>query len=271
MTLRFIDAPTDYVVLCRGLIGTLTILIVMAVRRRKPNRNAIRANLKYLIISGICLGANWVFLFAAYKATTVALASLLNYMAPMIVILISPFLFKTKMTKKLALCAASAFIGIVLVSGALESKNGDFNTKGVLLGVGSALAFVGITVFNKFLRDIDPLDKTVTQLLISVLVVFPYVKLTDPGFHIWNSDLRSILLTIMLGVLQTGVAYIMYFGGMGVLPVPTFSILGYLEPAESVLLSALVLHEPLSVAGVIGTILIIGAAVVNELPAKSEQ
>lgn len=263
--MRFINAPTEYVVLWRGIIGSLTILPVMLIRREPPDMNAIRKNLKTLICSGFCLGFNWVFLFAAYKQTTVAIASLLNYMAPMTVIVLSPVLFKTKLTVKTKICAASAFLGIILVSGVLEANNGNFNPLGIFLGVMSAVGFVGITICNRSLKDIRPLDKTIAQLFFSILIVFPYVKIVDPDVHLWNLDTRSILLIIMLGVFQTGIAYILYFGGLGVLPVQTFSLLSYLEPVESVLLSALVLHEPISPLGILGTIMIIGAAAYNEV------
>jgi drug/metabolite transporter (DMT)-like permease len=68
----------------------------------------------------------------------------------------------------------------------------------------------------------------------------------------------------MLGVLHTGVAYCLYFSGMGSLPVQTVAILGYLEPVVSVLCSAFFLREAMGVSGWIGAVLIIGAAVVSE-------
>ena len=69
----------------------------------------------------------------------------------------------------------------------------------------------------------------------------------------------------MLGLLQTGFAYCLYFRGMAALPVQTVAILGYLEPVVSVLCSAIFLHEPLSLLGWLGAVLILAAAAVSEL------
>ena len=74
----------------------------------------------------------------------------------------------------------------------------------------------------------------------------------------------------MLGVLHTGVAYCLYFSGMAYLPVQTVAVLGYLEPVVSVLTSALLLAEPLSFTGWIGSALVIVSAALSELPEKKE-
>ena len=116
MLLRQIQAPSELVVLCRGVIGTITILTILTCKGRKLNWKAIRENGKMLVISGICLGLNWVLLFAAYRVTTVAIASLCNYMAPIIVVLLAPMFFGDKLTGKKLLCVAAAFCGIVLAA-----------------------------------------------------------------------------------------------------------------------------------------------------------
>lgn len=76
----------------------------------------------------------------------------------------------------------------------------------------------------------------------------------------------SLILFGTIGLLQTGLAYVFYFGPMSVLPVRTVAILGYIEPVVSVLCSAFVLREPLSISGWLGAVLIIGAAIVSERP-----
>lgn len=268
--LHYIHLPSEIVVLCRGGIGTITILAVFSIQGRKIDFQAVKNNLWMLCLSGASLGLNWVFLFAAYRSTTVAVASLCNYMAPIIVIAISPFVFKEKLTFKKVCCISAAFLGIVLVSGVLEGGSGDFHVKGVLLGFAAALFFVAIILCNKHLHKIDPLEKTVVQLGVSALVALPYVIYTQHGESL-TVDVLSCLLLLVLGILHTGIAYIMYFGAMGKIPVQSVAILGYLEPVVAVLTSALILREELTVMGVIGAALILGAAVYSELSQNSEQ
>ena len=135
---------------------------------------------------------------------------------------------------------------------------------GAVLGLLAALCFAALVICNKKLRDISGFDRAVVQLAVSALTILPYLLLHNRGSSL-RPDLPSLLLTLMLGVVHTGLAYVLYFSAMGALPVQTVAILGYLEPVVSVLCSALFLRESMSAAGWAGAILIIGAAVASEL------
>ena len=260
--LRHVSFPTELVAMCRGILGTAFILAFMALRHRKVDREAIRKNLLWLVLSGICLGLNWIFLFAAYVKTTVAVASLCNYMAPLLVIIAAPMVLHEKLNIKKLPCVAAAFIGIVLVSGVIGGETG--NTAGVAYGLAAAVAFVCIVLCNRKLKDISAMERSIVQLSVSAVTILPY--------FIWNNrdsdiavDTGSVLIVLMLGILHTGVAYCLYFSGLGTLPVQTIAILGYLEPVVSVFCSALILREYMSVWGWLGAGMIIVSAVVSEL------
>lgn len=260
--LRHVSFPTELVAMCRGILGTAFILAFMALRHRKVDREAIRKNLLWLVLSGICLGLNWIFLFAAYVKTTVAVASLCNYMAPLLVIIAAPMVLHEKLNIKKLPCVAVAFIGIVLVSGVIGGGKGD--PKGVAYGLAAAVAFMCIVLSNRKLKDISAMERSIVQLSVSAVTILPY--------FIWNNrdsvitvDTGSVLIVLMLGILHTGVAYCLYFSGLGTLPVQTIAILGYLEPVVSVFCSALILREYMSVWGWLGAGLIIVSAVVSEL------
>lgn len=247
--------------MCRGLIGSLFIFVYMKTTHKEINKEAIKRNRKWLILGGICLGLNWVFLFAAYVNTTVAIASLFNYMAPVIVILIAPFVLHEKLDKRKLSCVILAFIGIVLVSGFWEESIG--NVSGIIMGLLGALCFVGVIICNRKLKGIAPLDKSLIQLAISIAVISPYVLIKNTGKPL-NIDLSSILIILLIGVINTGLAYIFYFNGMSILPIQEVAIFGYLEPVVSVLCSVFLLHESMSVFGWVGAILIIVAAIISE-------
>ena len=261
MFLRFVDLPSEAVALYRGVIGAAFILLYRLARRRRPDWNAIRGNLVWLLVSGVALGFNWIFLFAAYVNTTVAIASLCNYMAPILVIMLTPLVLKEKLDLRTIPCIIAAFAGIVLVSGVLEG--GIVGPAGVAFGLAGACCFAGIVFCNRKLRDISSYDRALVQLAVSAATVLPYVLVRNGGLPLPN--LRSGLLVLMLGVLQTGVAYCLYFSGMGSLPVQSVAILGNIEPVVSVLCSVIFLREPLSWYGWIGAVLIIAAAATSEL------
>jgi len=263
MLLRYISLPSEAVALCRGAVGTVTILLVMLCRGQKINWGAVRARLPLLLLSGAFLGLNWMFLFAAYQATTVAVASLCNYMAPIILIVISPFVFQERLTRRKLCCVLAALAGILLVSGVFEN-GGGVNPRGVGLGLAGALCFAAVVLCNKKLPGIDPLEKTAVQLAVSAAVLLPYVLFRSHG-GMPGLDARSVVLLLVLGVVHTGFAYILYFGSMAKIPVQSVAILGYLKPVVAVLTSALVLREPITAMGAAGAVLILGAAVCSEI------
>ena len=266
---RGMDLPSSVIALGRGLIGTLFLLLSALLRGKALDTAAIRRKLPWLILSGGLIGFNWILLFESYRYTTVATATLCYYMAPVIVILASPWLLKERLTLRRGLCAAAAVLGMVLVSGVLtESRGGDL--RGVLFGLGAAALYASVVLVNQRLRDMDALEKTVVQLGAAALILLPYVLATeDLSALTWNA--LSLLLLLILGVVHTGWAYSLYFGSMGALPAQTVALCSYLDPVTAVLLSALVLREPLGLPGAVGAALVLGAALVSELPERKRQ
>ena len=264
--LHFISYSSEFVVLCRGAIGTLFILFVLLTKDKKIDFNSIRNNLKYLMISGFALGFNWVFLFAGYRHG-IAITSLCNYLAPLVVVLICAVVYKEKINRKQLGCIVIAFIGMLLLTGIFESDStGDIRC--VIYGLLAALGFVVLVLYNRKLKDIKDLEKTLMQLFFSVLIVFPYVLFND-GFP-KQFDKLSTVLVLILGILHTGVAYICYFGSINVLDAQTIAVLGYLEPALNFFIGAFILKENISIFGVIGAILILLASIGNEVFADKE-
>ncbi len=262
MFLRYVNGPSELVAMCRGIIGAAFIFLYQQLRGQRPDRNAIRQALPILILSGISLGLNWIFLFAAYIRTTVAVASLCNYLAPAIVILIAPAVLRERLDLRKIPFVLLALVGIVLVSGVLE--NGEADIAGVLLGLAAAVFFVLVVICNRKLRAVPALDRSMIQLAISAVTILPYLLLHNRS-SLPVPDLRSWGIILMLGVLHTGLAYCFYFSGMGSLPVQSVAILGYLEPVVSVLCSVLFLRESLSLPGWLGAALVLASAAVSEL------
>ena len=259
---RYAGQPSALVALARSSIGTLFLLLLLAVKRQKIDFAAIRRNWRPLLIAGVLLGLNWVTLFEAYRYTTVAVATLCTYLNPIIIV------FGAAVLMHELLCIAVALIGMVFVSGVADSGLPDAGeAKGILLGLLTAVLYGCIVLSNKQLRDISAYDRTLVQLFITTLVLIPYCILHGDfvGLQITGGQLALLLI---LGVVHTGFAYSLYFGSMAYLPAQTLAILSYLDPVTAVLLSALVLHEPLSGFEILGAVCILGAAVVSELPGR---
>ena len=262
--LHFTTYSSEFVVLCRGLLGSLFIVLVLLVRRQKIDFEAIRKNLKLLVISGFALGFNWVFLFAGYRYG-IAISSLCNYMAPIAVVVLSAVLYKEKIYPLQVFFIVMAFAGMLLLTGIFEQKV-KVDMHCVVYGLLAAAGFVILVLCNRKLERIDPLEKTLVQLFSSALIVFPYV-LFNHGFPD-HFDFLSTVIVLVLGFLHTGVAYICYFSSINVLPPQSIALLGYLEPVLNFLIGVFVFHEAMGLSSIIGAILIVAASLGNEIAAR---
>ena len=264
--LHFISYSSEFVVLCRGLLGSLFIAGALFLRKEKIDLSAIRRNLPLLALSGIALGLNWVFLFAGYRYG-IAISSLCNYMAPIIVVVIASLIYKEHINIRQIFCIVLAFLGMTFLIGLFEG-NIRTDIHCIVYGSLAAVGFVILVLCNRKLKEIEALEKTLIQLLFSALTVLPYV-IFNSGFPKEN-DMLSTVLVLILGFLHTGVAYICYFSSIDVLPAQSIAVLGYLEPVLNLLFGALILHEKIGITGLIGAILILLASIGNELFADKE-
>ena len=266
---RYIPLPSSIIALVRGVLATFFLLAVMAAGKRRPDRTAIRRNLALLLISGALIGFNWILLFEAYNYTSVAVATLCYYLAPVFVIIASPFILGEKLTTRKTLCVIAALGGMVLVSGVIQNyvsggNTEDLNLTGVLLGIGAGALYATIILMNKKLKDISSYDTTVMQLAAASIVLVPYCLLTvDVGAL--EVTPGSAVLLVVVGIVHTGIAYVLYFGSIKELPAQTVAIFSYIDPILAVLLSALLLKESMDMLSILGAILILGATFVSEM------
>lgn len=262
---RYIPLPSGLIACARGLIGMLFLLLYTRAKGIRMDGETLRRNGWKLFISGLFLGFNWILLFEAYRYTTVAVATLCYYMAPILIILVSPLLFREKLTLWKLLCVAAALAGMVLVSGITQpGGQGSNQGLGIALGLGAAVLYASVVLINKKIEGVAPYDKTIVQLGTAAVTILPYTLLTeraDPGAFSW----LSIGCLLLVGVVHTGVAYALYFGAVTEVKAQTAALLSYLDPVVAILLSALLLGETLTLHGLIGAVLVLGAAFLSEM------
>jgi RarD protein len=266
---KYIPLPSAAIAFARGILGVIFLLLAMLFTRQKPAWAAIRKNLLLLVLSGAAIGINWVLLFESYRYTSVAVATICYYLAPLFLILMSPLLGE-RLTGKKFLCIASAFGGMVLLSGVTEGAAITLDQmQGILLATGAAVFYATVMLLNKKLSPISAYDKTIIQLAAASLVILPYLLITG-GFDFTELPPLGWVLLAVVGIVHTGFAYALYFGSMKSLPAHTIAIFSYLDPVLAVILSALVLQESLRVTGIIGAVLILGSAMYSELPERKK-
>lgn len=262
---RSIPLSSPLLSMLRGVIGTLFLLALVRIKKEPLDRAAIRKNLPILCISGACIGLNWILLFESFRYTALATATLCYYMAPILVILASPIVFKEWLTPKKCLCAAVAFCGMILVSGVLDANfTGLAELKGVFLALGAAVIYATVMMLNKHLQGIGPYDRTILQLASAAAVIFPYVLLTEDWAAVTLTP-TVVVLVLILGMVHTGWTYALYFGTISRLPAQTVALFSYIDPIVAIFLSAVLLREGLTLTSAIGAVLVLGSTLVSEL------
>ena len=259
---RYIPLPSAFLAFSRGMIGGLMILCFMLATKRGGKTGLTTRQMALLACAGAAIGVNWILLFEAYNHTTVAVATLCYYMQPTIVTLLSPLVLHERLTAKKAACAAVAVIGMALVSGVLGGVQSG-GAKGVLLGLGAAAFYSAVVILNKKIGGVNAYRKTAVEMLSAGLVMLPYLLLTG-GFGLGPVSAGALIMLLVVGVVHTGLAYLLYFGSMDGLRVQSIAILSYADPVSALLFSALFLREPLSAPGLLGAALIIGSAMYSE-------
>jgi len=268
---KFIPLPSDIIAMSRGLIGSLFLVGLLLIRRKGIDFSALKKGGLLVLLSGAFLGFNWIFLFEAYKYTSIATATLAYYMAPVFVILLSPIFLKEALTQKKLVCVLLAVLGMVFVSGVLSGGLPDkTQIAGILLGLAAAAFYSALIIANKKITHIPANTRTILQLFSSAIVLIPY-SLAVGSFSSVSFSGKSILLLMAVGILHTGIAYALYFGCMGNLKGSTVAIFSYIDPVAAIILSAIIFtDEPLTLYGFIGAILILGAAFISEFDFKAK-
>lgn len=261
---RGIPCSSGFLALTRAVIGAVFLLTLVLLKKQKPDFTAIRKNGLLLALSGAALGFNWIFLFESYNHTSVATATVCYYLAPVLVILLSPILFKEKLSRHQRISASAAMMGLIAVSGLPDTGlPGWGEWKGICFGLAAAVLYACVMILNKKLRSIGPYDKTISQLFLAAAVMLPYMLLTEnPG----QTDLsaQTLLLLLVAGIVHTGIAYWLYFGSMGALKAQTVALYSYLDPILAIFLSMVILKEPMTPMAAIGSVLVLGSAFLSE-------
>ena len=251
------------IVLLRTLIGSLFLIAIYFITGCKLSFYKNKKQSAFLAVSGIAMGASWMFLYEAYAQIGVSISSLLYYCGPVIVMALSPLLFNEKLTLLKIAGFIAVLMGVFLINGNVSVQ---LNKLGILCSLMSAVMYAFMVICNKKAKDITGLENSMLQLLVSFLTSAVFVGIKQ-GYAM-DIQAESVLPIVILGLVNTGVGCYFYFSSIDRLPVQTVAVCGYLEPLSAVMFSSLLLNEQLTTLQIIGAILIIGGAICGELRTK---
>lgn len=267
---RYIPLSSSMLAFARGILGGLVLLFFVKLKGASIRHSIGVKKFFLLALSGALMGVNWILLFEAYNNTTVATATLCYYMEPTIVILLAPFIFKEKLTPKKLVCALVSIAGMCLVSGIFEAGGVHASDlKGVFFGLGAAVLYSSVVIMNKLMQIDDAYEKTIIQLFSAAVVLIPYLIFTE-DFSSFDLKPFAIAMILVVGIVHTGIAYALYFGSIRGLKAQSIAVLSYIDPVSALILSSLILGERMTVQGIVGAVLIIGAAFICEFNFKQK-
>lgn len=261
---RNISVSSGELALYRAVLAALVIGAFLLVTRQKIHLKAIGQELPLLLLSGMAMGINWILLFEAYKFTTVAISTLSYYFAPVIVTVVSPFLFREKLTKKQIFCFLMSTAGLALVIGITNLGSGGNDLLGIAFGLGAACFYAMVILLNKFIKGVAGIHRTFLQFLAAIAILLPYVLLNG-GMNLGSLDGLGWGCLLVVGLIHTGITYCLYFSSLKELPGQEAAILSYIDPLVAIAVGVLVLGEPLSWQQLIGGGMILMFTLWNEL------
>lgn len=269
IVVAYIPLPSVMIVGFRSLLGALIVGLMLIFRRSAINKASVKKNFIWLLLSGVALAANWILLFESYDHTgSIAISTLCYYMAPVFVTILSPIFLKERLSAMRVVCTAVAVVGAALISGA--STEEPLVLTGILMALGAALLYALIVIFNKKMTRMPTQETTFFQLIIATVVALPYALMMHGGSITFSKN--WVIPMLILGVVHTGVAYLLFFGAANKLPAQSTAVLSYIDPVTAVLLSTLLPQsllgtpqQQLDTYEIVGCVMILCAAFFGEV------
>ena len=259
-----ISLPPGEIALFRALIASAIIILYKLLTAEKLSLSRIKKELPILFLSGSAMAFNWIFLFKAYHYTSVSIATLSYYFAPVIVMIASPILFKEKLSRKQIICFIMATIGLVMIIGVSGANQSHGNFIGIAFGLAAAALYATVILLNKHIKSITGIDRTLIQFFAAIIIILPYIYLTS-GIHITSLDQWGLINLLILGTIHTGIIYCLYFSSLKDLKGQEAAIFSYIDPLVAIIISVMILHESMSLVQILGGLMILGFTLFNEL------
>lgn len=249
----------------RSWVSALVMFVWLALR--DPGALSIRPRDWWMfagtgIISFVLFGLCY---FRALQLTTLSTAAVLLYTAPIFVALLSAWLFHERFAARTGFALAMAFGGCVLVSG----PAGGSSWLGIVLGLLSGFFYSLYSIFGKYaLKRYSSATVTLYTFIFASLGITPFANLPALAGIAWTPSLMVVLLAF--AGLSGAAAYLLYTKGLSGLPATDAAIAAIMEPVVASLAGLIAFGETLSLPGLAGVALVLGAILVLNLPSHRQ-
>jgi len=256
----YLNLPSYGIVFYRTVLAASALIVsYLLIARKRFTFLQHKKDALFIVISGIFQATEWLLMYESFKHIDVGIATLLTYLGPVIVIALSPVVFKERLSVRKLIAIAIVLIGVVCLN---RGVGGSGNIKFGLLCAGlSAFCYAGMVICNKKSQQIVGAENVILQLSCCCLTAVAFTFITTQGhIPVPQPKFSQWLLVIMLGITNTAFPCFLYFSTLAKLPAQVIAVSGYLEPLFAIIIGAVVLGQTLSLLQILGCLMIISGA-----------
>lgn len=225
-----------------------TLLIIPLAIYIARSVTSFKAMFKLFILGVFLIPILYLTYFYAVEIIEASTASLLLYIAPVLVNIISRIVFNEKLTTSKISAVVLALIGVAV----LNYGDINFNPVGLTLGLTSAFGYAALIIVSKYLLSsgVTPEQIAIIPSAYASITIFTVSVVNGVDFiHI---PIGVLMVSVYLSYVATGFAYYMFNKGLKRVEASRASIGVLVEPVSAVLLASLILYEPLTIQKILG-------------------
>jgi drug/metabolite transporter (DMT)-like permease len=262
-----VDLDATVLVFYRLALAAITIgAIAVASRRRTLIRPG--PSWKGLAAVGLVLAAHWSLYFLTIKLSSVAVAVVTVYTAPLFIAAVAPFFLPESWSPVALAALVPACAGIVLIAVA-GNDGGHVRPAAIASGLGAGALYAVLVIYGKRLRlQLNPVTFAFWAYLIAAVASAP---LLAASAQVAPNSWREVGALLLLGVVFTGISGVLYVTLLGHVTAQAIGVLAFVEPVSAALLAWAILGQSLGAAVLIGgaLVLLAGTVVVIREPADA--
>lgn len=223
--------PVVEVVFWRCVIGALTLLVVCWLLGYLRLDLLDYTKLGLAMLSGVAIVGNWLLLFESYARASISISTAVYNVQPFMLVMLAAVFLGEKITLQKLAWLSVAFVGmlaIVTAHGSQQNTVDDYLV-GVALALGAAFLYAIAALIIKRLKEVPPHLMALIQVTTGALLLAPLMQ-----WHSLSASMDAWAALLTLGVVHTGLMYVLLYGAIQKLPTAITGALSFVYPIAAI-------------------------------------
>jgi drug/metabolite transporter (DMT)-like permease len=219
------------VVFWRCVIGALTLLVVCGLLGYLRLDLLSYTKLGLAMLSGVAIVGNWLLLFESYARASISISTAVYNVQPFMLVMLAAVFLGEKITVQKLAWLSVAFVGMLAIVTAHGSQQntGDDYLVGVALALGAAFLYAIAALIIKRLKEVPPHLMALIQVTTGALLLAPLMQ-----WHNLSASMDAWAALLTLGVVHTGLMYVLLYGAIQKLPTAITGALSFIYPIAAI-------------------------------------